>query len=147
MNSRDIFCLLLRSKVDRWSVWGQKGPTYFDCSGLVTWALYAATGKDLRGTHNSQRLHDESPALDAPPGFVAQPGDLCFYGADAAGVSHVAVWLSDSECISADGATPKILNPKDVEAHRDYRVRIHKSPRFRGDLPYFAIHRNQWVAK
>lgn len=130
-------------------LWSQKGPGSFDCSGLVTAALHAIGGAgapDLRATHNSQRLADETPHLSTFSDIaVPMQGDLCFYGLDLGGVEHVAIWLDSGKAISADGATPKINTLEESQKNPLNRVRLHSTWKFRGDLPYSAIHRNTWL--
>jgi cell wall-associated NlpC family hydrolase len=68
-------------------IWAGKTPRGLDCSGLVTWALRACGGPDLRALHGSDRLFLELPEVVEP-----QPGDLAFYGAKG-DPSHVVICL------------------------------------------------------
>jgi cell wall-associated NlpC family hydrolase len=66
--------------------WGGEGPGGFDCSGLVQ-AAYATAGIALPRV--AQQQFDTGPAI--PPGAPLQPGDLVFFGSDAAHVEHVGM--------------------------------------------------------
>jgi cell wall-associated NlpC family hydrolase len=120
-------------------LWASKGPSVFDCSGLVTFAFREAGGKDLRHTHNSQALHDAARELG--PTEKPQPGDLAFYGAGPDKVSHVAVIDTYGGVISADGATSAITSLAVSMNNPANRVRRHRSADFRKDLPYFTVRR------
>jgi cell wall-associated NlpC family hydrolase len=67
-------------------VWGGESPDGFDCSGLVQ-AAYATAGITLPRV--AQQQFDAGPML--PAGEPLQPGDLVFFGDDAAHVSHVGM--------------------------------------------------------
>ncbi len=72
--------------------WGGETPGVgFDCSGL-TQAAYAAAGITLPRVAQDQ--YDAGPHL--PPGAPLQPGDLVFFGASPADVSHVGIVLNPS---------------------------------------------------
>lgn len=76
------------------------GRNVFDCSGLVTWALWAAGGPDLRLVENAQTLCDR-----LPPTFGAGP-HLRFYG-EHDRVTHVAfAWGEDS---AGPGVGPRLV--------------------------------------
>lgn len=64
----------------------------FDCSGLVTWALKQATGRDKRGAWNTQIMFDGC----LPFGRLAEEphhAALRFYGTSPKHITHVAIWL------------------------------------------------------
>lgn len=65
----------------------------FDCSGLVTTAIKAAGGPDLRATHSAQTMFDQFPIADEFDGA----GVLRFYGPSRLHVSHVAICLGRNE--------------------------------------------------
>lgn len=87
-------------------VWGAKGPTAFDCSGLITWA-YQQAGLVVPNGSQAQYRFGKPIRLDQ-----IQPGDLVFW-ADARGrpeaIHHVALALSPEEVVQApqDGDTVK----------------------------------------
>jgi cell wall-associated NlpC family hydrolase len=91
-------------------VWGAKGPTAFDCSGL-TQAAWAAAGVALHAGTTGQ-VHDGI----AVPGLAAiQPGDLLFSpGAQgsAAVPRHVGLYAGAGLLINAyDEKTGVIVQP------------------------------------
>jgi cell wall-associated NlpC family hydrolase len=63
----------------------------FDCSGLVTWAMLRATGKDKRGQWNAQLMADGLERLHGPD-FPKFP-HLKFYGKAPDRITHVAIAL------------------------------------------------------
>jgi cell wall-associated NlpC family hydrolase len=77
-------------------LWGGDGPSGFDCSGLVQTA-YASAGIQLPRTAQAQ--YDAGPPV--PLGEPLQPGDLIFFGADAAHVDHVGILINAGEMIDA----------------------------------------------
>lgn len=144
MSARAAFVELAKSKLDCMVLWNNDGPMVFDCSGLVCYCLHTVGGPDLRGTHNAQRLHDESPnikTLSVP--VMPVEGDLVFYGTDAARVVHVAIWLAGGRVLSADGATKTITTLAAAKA-AGARVREHGRVRYR-KAPYIEVHRNTWL--
>ena len=84
------------SKLGAPYVWGGTGPDGFDCSGLVQ-AAYRAAGVQLPRVAQTQ--YDAGPLLPAltPPA----PGDLVFFGASAASVSHVGIYIGAGAMIDA----------------------------------------------
>jgi hypothetical protein len=85
------------------------GMPVFDCSGLVTFALWRAGGPDWRGSHNAQVLHDASTLVTTP-----RAGNLLFYGRSTSAVTHVAVLLSSELTlkIEAAGGDHRTIMPK-----------------------------------
>ena len=72
--------------------WGGETPGVgFDCSGL-TQAAYAAAGITIPRVAQAQ--YDAGPHV--PPGAPLEPGDLVFFGASPADVSHVGIVLNPS---------------------------------------------------
>jgi cell wall-associated NlpC family hydrolase len=127
----------------------------WDCSGLMCGAVKTAGGKDMRGTHNAQLLHDGMRAL--LPGEGPLPGDGVFYGVPVvdrvsgmvttpatANVIHVAIWTVGGKCISADGATWGIQSLEQARAAR-CQVRLHDTIHYRGDCPYVTVRRNLFL--
>lgn len=119
-------------------LWAARGPDVFDCSGLVTWLLTRVGARDMRATHTAQLLFTETSMVGLP-----LPGDLVFYGSGPANVTHVAIWLSPEEVISADGATSHITDINVAMANPANRVRTHSTVHFRRD--FIAVHRNFWL--
>jgi cell wall-associated NlpC family hydrolase len=80
-------------------VWGGNGPATsggFDCSGL-THAALAAAGVSIPRTAQTQ--FNAGPKL--PAGTTPQPGDLVFFGAGPASVTHVGIATSATTMIDA----------------------------------------------
>lgn len=73
-------------------VWGQAGPTAFDCSGLTQWA-YRQAGVAIPRTSQAQAFAGRSVPLDQ-----ARPGDLVAYRPDA---SHIAMYAGNGQVIHA----------------------------------------------
>ena len=86
-------------------LWGGEGAGGFDCSGLVQ-AAYAAAGVALPRVAQAQ--YDAGPPV--APGQPLQPGDLVFFGADPADVTHVGIVVSPGEMVDAphSGAVVRI---------------------------------------
>ena len=78
--------------------WGGDGPGEggFDCSGL-THAAYQAAGIQLPRTAQTQ--YQAGPQL--PPGAPLVPGDLVFFGASPAHVTHVGMVIGPGQMIDA----------------------------------------------
>lgn len=85
-------------------VWGGASPAGFDCSGLVQWA-YARAGLALPRVAQDQL--DAGPAVSAAD---LAAGDLVFFGADPAHVTHVGLYLGDGRMVDAPhtGATVRV---------------------------------------
>lgn len=81
-----------------WGGGGIGGPTGggFDCSGLTSYAVFAATGVKLPRTSETQwNVGTEVPLEEA------RPGDLLFGNWQAGGPGHVAIYLGDGQMIHA----------------------------------------------
>ncbi|MEE2034696.1 C40 family peptidase [Rhodococcus chondri] len=82
-------------------VWGGgniNGPSGggFDCSGLTSYAVHAATGIALPRTSETQwRVGTEIPLA------LARPGDLLFGNWQAAGPGHVAIYIGGGQMVHA----------------------------------------------
>jgi cell wall-associated NlpC family hydrolase len=85
--------------------WGGESAAGFDCSGLVQ-AAYDAAGIELPRVAQDQ--YEAGPAL--PAGEPLEPGDLVFFGADPADVTHVGIVVSPGEMVDAphSGAVVRI---------------------------------------
>ena len=86
-------------------LWGGEGAGGFDCSGLVQ-AAYAAAG--VRLPRVAQAQYDAGPPV--PAGQPLAVGDLVFFGADPADVTHVGIVVSPGEMVDAphSGAVVRI---------------------------------------
>jgi peptidoglycan DL-endopeptidase CwlO len=79
-------------------VWGAKGPTSFDCSGLVQWSFAQA------GVVMPRVAADQARTGPAVPVSRLAPGDLLFYHTDPTApgyISHVAIYLGHGRMIQA----------------------------------------------
>lgn len=144
MSARAQFLKAVTDQLGKPVLMGGTAPDVFDCSELVAWGVLQAGGVDQRGTHTAQRYHDETRELVGGTD-VQQPGDLAFYGVDAAHVSHVAIVDEFGGVISADGATRAIKSLAVALANPSNRVRRHAAIRYRRDLPYLSVRRNVFV--
>lgn len=111
----------------------------YDCSGLVTASLFAATGTDWRATHNAQKLAQNSDFVK-PNEMMA--GDLVFYGADHNHISHVMVYLGRKHAIGilatdtiygASGGNSKTVTPE-IAMKQDAKVRAYRTINYRPDF-------------
>jgi peptidoglycan DL-endopeptidase CwlO len=73
-------------------VYGGRGPSSFDCSGLTRWA-WAQAGVSLSASSRSQINDGTRISSDQ-----LQPGDLLFYGSP---ISHVAMYIGDGQVVHA----------------------------------------------
>jgi cell wall-associated NlpC family hydrolase len=73
-------------------VWGDAGPSAFDCSGLVVWA-YAQIGISLQ--HFTGDLWNEGEHISRSQ---LRPGDLVFFFAD---LGHVGIYAGDGLMVDA----------------------------------------------
>jgi cell wall-associated NlpC family hydrolase len=76
--------------------WGGEGAGGFDCSGLVQ-SAYQAAGIALPRVAQAQ--YDAGPLL--PAGAALEPGDLVFFGAGPAEVTHVGIVVGAGEMVDA----------------------------------------------
>jgi NlpC/P60 family/Transglycosylase SLT domain len=77
-------------------LWGGEEPGGFDCSGLVQFA-YAAAGVALPRVAQDQY----AAGLRLPAGDPPAAGDLVFFGAGPAAVTHVGLSLGDGRMVDA----------------------------------------------
>ncbi len=79
-------------------VWGGAGPTAFDCSGLVQWAMAQA------GIVMPRVAADQARTGPLLPLSEVQPGDLLFYHTDPTApdyISHVAIYIGNGMMLQA----------------------------------------------
>ena len=138
--SRARFIQLAMEQLGKPVLWAQRGPSSFDCSGLVGYALeLAGLSPTIRYSHNAQMMANECGESEP------KPGDLCFYGLGPANIEHVAIYLEGGKALSADGATSHITRLDMAMANPANRVRLHDSWTFRRDLPFSIVLRNSYV--
>lgn len=82
-------------------VWGSAGPTTFDCSGLVMYALKHAYGIDFPHFSGSQYAMTQHISKDN-----AKMGDLVFWG--SGGSEHVGVYAGGNNYFSAESPSQGI---------------------------------------
>ena len=82
-------------------VWGAGGPTTFDCSGLVMYALKHAYGIDYPHFSGAQYVLTQHISKSQ-----AKPGDLVFWG--HGGSEHVGVYAGGSKYYSAESPSQGI---------------------------------------
>lgn len=157
MTHREQYLAAVEALLGMPVLWGAKGPDAYDCSGVVTASMKKIGGPDLTDIENSQALHDHSRALgwgpknlleyvkatglDGHPLQKPLPGDLAFYGYSMDRIVHVATVDQYGGAISADGATSQITSLHIALANPSHRVRRHAKVDFRGDLPFWTVHR------
>jgi len=78
-------------------LWGGEGAGGFDCSGLVQ-AAYQAAGLQLPRVAQTQY---DATASQTVPLDQLQPGDLVFFGASTAAITHVGIVASPGEMVDA----------------------------------------------
>ncbi|MCI1987205.1 MAG: C40 family peptidase [Lactobacillus sp.] len=76
-------------------VWGGKGPSGFDCSGLTHYAFLNGANKEIGGWTVPQESAGTKVAISS-----LQPGDLIFWGS-AGATYHVAIYLGGNQYINA----------------------------------------------
>ncbi|KAA5826777.1 NlpC/P60 family protein [Saccharopolyspora hirsuta] len=88
-------------------VWGAKGPSQFDCSGLTYWA-YKQAGVTLGGSTKTQVT--QGRAVSASD---LKPGDLIFYYSP---VSHVSIYIGNGKAVHAPttGDVVKVTDYKKI---------------------------------
>lgn len=84
-----------RSRIGTAYLWSGTGPHGFDCSGLVHY------GCRLLGAVVPRDAGDLRDACQSIPAGAERPGDLYFFGADDAHVSHVGVVVSPGRMVHA----------------------------------------------
>lgn len=88
-------------------VWGAKGPSSFDCSGLMYWA-YKQAGVTIGGSTKTQVSEGKSVTASQ-----LKPGDLIFYYSP---VSHVSMYIGNGKAVHAptSGDVVKVTDYKKI---------------------------------
>lgn len=107
-------------------IWASKGPDTFDCSGLVTWAIWAAGGIDRRIDYNANRMMQEFDVVDIPA-----TGDLVFYGQRGSPdhASHVMIFMGCGCVYGSSGGNQYTTKPTPGQC-----VKYHRSVQYRPDF-------------
>ena len=114
-------------------IWGAKGGTCFDCSGLVTWAIREAGGPDWRMDHNCRALWKKLERTGTPQGDEVA---LVFYGPPNA-PNHVMLALGDGRVFGACGGNRDTVNLL-TAARMGAKVRYRPVANYRHDLLGFC---------
>ncbi len=88
-----------KAQIGKPYVWGGKGPSSFDCSGLVSYAFQHGIGMNLSGNSASQAT--QGTRLSSLSQI--QAGDLIFWSSNGR-VYHVAIAISSTQYIAAPHA-------------------------------------------
>jgi gamma-D-glutamyl-L-lysine dipeptidyl-peptidase len=104
-------------------VWGGRGSTGVDCSGLVQIA-YATAGWHLPRDANQQVYLGRLTATRAHTAAMRR-GDTMYFLGDDGKIRHTAIYLGDDHYLNAEVPVVRIgsINP----AHKEYDERRHKS--------------------
>lgn len=111
---------------------GAKYPKTYDCSGLITSCLYAATGIDRRAAWNAQRLMQNCSLVTDP-----RPGDLCFYGPSRSLVTHVMMYAGKGKILGSSGGDSRTITPQ-IAQKVGAKVKTYKSHLYRKDFIAFG---------
>lgn len=117
----------------------------YDCSGLVTSGLYAATNGriDRRATWNAHRIMKNCALVTTP-----EAGDLCFYGPSTGLITHVMVYIGktqfrpaelskDVRCYGSSGGNSTTLSPE-IANQQNAKVTGYKSTKYRKDFQCYG---------
>lgn len=99
----------------------------FDCSGLVTDALFKTTGMDLRGTHSSRVMLETFPIVEPDDRDELPEGSLILYPV------HVAIDLGRGLVLDANGGDKTTVTILDA-IQRGARVEVHRTNRPRATI-------------
>ena len=86
---------LAKQQLGKPYVWGGKGPSAFDCSGLMQYVFQNAAGINIGGWTVPQESAGTKVAINA-----LKPGDLVFWG-DAGNTYHVGLYLGGGQFLNA----------------------------------------------
>lgn len=108
----------------------------YDCSGLITAGLYAATGKriDWRANTNAQFLLKKSQPLTDKQ--AKGKACLAFYGPAMNMINHVMLVLPDGRSFGACGGNSAVTSPE-IAAKKGARVRYRATHAYRPDFRCF----------
>lgn len=135
--ARANFCTIAEARIGCVTLWGQKGPRLFDCSGLVAWSLLKAGFESpihkIDMNWNAQRMANDLSS-DQLEQSQWQEGDLAFYGSSWAHVVHVAIVWTGGQVLSASGATSLVKTVEEAKALPRARVKIESKVKYRKDF-------------
>ncbi|MDB1679429.1 MULTISPECIES: glucosaminidase domain-containing protein [Enterococcus] len=100
-------------------VWGAKGPSTFDCSGLAYYVYMQATGHYIGGWTGEQQYAGTQIPVDQ-----AQPGDLVFWGPSSGVTHHVGIYLGNGLYIHAPQPGDKVRITSIADYAPDFAVRV-----------------------
>lgn len=100
-------------------VWGEKGPSYFDCSGLAYYVYMKATGHYIGGWTGEQQYAGTKIPVDQ-----AQPGDLVFWGPSTGITHHVGIYIGNGQFIHAPQPGDKVRITSIANYAPDFAVRV-----------------------
>lgn len=86
---------LARQQIGKPYVWGAKGPSSFDCSGLMHYIFANAAGKEIGGWTVPQESAGTKVSISS-----LKAGDLIFWGSRGA-TYHVALYIGGGQYIEA----------------------------------------------
>lgn len=86
---------LAKQQIGKPYVWGAKGPSSFDCSGLMHYVFQNALGKEIGGWTVPQESAGTQVAISN-----LQAGDLVFWG-NHGNTYHVALYLGGGQYLEA----------------------------------------------
>lgn len=135
--ARANFCTIAEARIGCVTLWGQKGPRLFDCSGLVAWSLLKAGFESaihkIDMNWNAQRMANDLSS-DQLEQSQWQEGDLAFYGSSWSHVVHVAIVWTGGQVLSASGATSLVKTIEEAKALPRARVKIESKVKYRKDF-------------
>jgi cell wall-associated NlpC family hydrolase len=103
-------------------VWGARGPSSFDCSGLTQFVYLRATGHNIGAWTGEQQY-----AGTHIPVSQAQPGDLLFWGPSTGVTHHVAIYIGDGKFIHAPQPNDSVRVTSISDFTPDFAVRVNIS--------------------
>ncbi len=103
-------------------VWGARGPSSFDCSGLTQFVYLKATGHNIGAWTGEQQY-----AGTQIPVSQAQPGDLLFWGPSTGVTHHVAIYIGGGRFIHAPQPNDSVRVTSISDFTPDFAVRVNIS--------------------
>ncbi|KRM72194.1 C40 family peptidase [Lacticaseibacillus brantae] len=91
----DSVIKLAKQQLGKPYVWGGKGPSAFDCSGLMYYVFKNATGKNIGGYTVPQESAGKQVSINS-----LKPGDLVFWGSRGA-TYHVGLYIGNGQYLHA----------------------------------------------